>query len=49
MNTQDTLALFDKYVIGNYGRLCVVIVRGQGSRIWDADGKEYLDFFPAGA
>jgi len=46
MNTQDTLALFDKYVIGNYGRLPVVIVRGQGSRIWDADGKEYLDFFP---
>ena len=46
MKTAETIALYDKYVIGNYGRLPVVIVRGEGSRIWDADGKEYLDLFP---
>ncbi len=26
-------------------RLSVVIVRGEGSRLWDEDGKAYLDFF----
>jgi len=49
MNTQETLALFDQYVIGNYNRLRQVIVRGAGSTIWDADGKEYLDMFPGWA
>ena len=28
----------------NYRPQPVAIVRGQGSRVWDADGKEYLDF-----
>lgn len=27
-----------------YGRFPVALVRGQGCRLWDADGKEYLDF-----
>lgn len=26
-------------------RLPVVLVRGEGSRVWDEDGKQYLDFF----
>ncbi len=34
-----------KYLISNYGRLPVAMVRGSGSHIWDADGKEYIDFF----
>jgi acetylornithine/N-succinyldiaminopimelate aminotransferase len=46
MNTSETIGLYDKYVIGSYSKLPVVIVRGQGSRIWDADGKEYIDLFP---
>ena len=24
--------------------LCTVIARGEGTRAWDVDGKEYLDF-----
>ncbi len=28
----------------NYGRYDLVLVRGLGSRVWDEDGKEYLDF-----
>ena len=44
--TSETIALFDRYVIGNYRRYPVVLVRGEGSRIWDAEGNEYLDFFP---
>ena len=35
----------NRVLIGNYGRLPVVMVRGQGSRVWDADGNEYLDLF----
>jgi len=46
MTTQETLALFDKYVIPNYARMPVVFVRGEGSRLWDADGNRYLDLFP---
>ncbi len=34
-----------KYMIPNYGRLPMAVVRGQGSRMWDADDKEYLDLF----
>jgi predicted acetylornithine/succinylornithine family transaminase len=34
-----------KYIIENYGRLPVVFARGAGARIWDADGREYIDFF----
>ncbi|AQQ70341.1 Acetylornithine aminotransferase [Limihaloglobus sulfuriphilus] len=49
MTTQETINLFDKYVIGNYGRLARVIVKGSGSRLWDADGNEILDMFPGWA
>jgi predicted acetylornithine/succinylornithine family transaminase len=36
----------NKYLTPNYtGRFPVAMVRGKGARIWDADGKEYLDFF----
>ncbi len=42
--TQELIAEFDKYVMPTYGRYPLVFVRGQGSRVWDADGKEYLDF-----
>jgi predicted acetylornithine/succinylornithine family transaminase len=31
-------------VIGSYARAPVEFVRGEGSRLWDVDGNEYLDF-----
>jgi acetylornithine/N-succinyldiaminopimelate aminotransferase len=31
-------------VIGTYARMPVEFVRGEGSRLWDVDGNEYLDF-----
>ena len=31
-------------VIGTYARLPVEFVRGEGARLWDAEGNEYLDF-----
>ncbi len=44
--TKESIEEFGKYVIANYGRLPVVVVKGEGSRVWDADGKRYLDLFP---
>lgn len=49
MKTQETIALFDKYVIGNYGRLPRVMVKGEGSYLYDADGHKILDMFPGWA
>jgi len=49
MTTQETIELFDRYVIANYTRNPVVLVRGKGAEIWDADGKRYLDMFPGWA
>ncbi len=46
MTTPETIQLFKKYVIGNYKRYPVCLVRGEGSYIWDAEGNRYLDFFP---
>ena len=42
----DTIELFKKYVIPNYNRYPVCLVRGEGSYVWDAEGNRYLDFFP---
>jgi acetylornithine/N-succinyldiaminopimelate aminotransferase len=34
----------DEAVMGTYARAPVEFVRGEGTRLWDADGQEYLDF-----
>src|SRR3981081_876446 len=39
-----TRKLFEEYVVPNYGRYDVVLARGKGSRVWDENGKRYLDF-----
>lgn len=31
-------------LMNNYGTPLLPLVRGEGARLWDADGKEYLDF-----
>src|ERR1051325_4204077 len=46
MNSQETIDIFSKNVIANYPRFPVVLVRGEGSHVWDAEGTRYLDFFP---
>jgi predicted acetylornithine/succinylornithine family transaminase len=33
-----------EYVMNTYGRFPIALVKGKGSYVWDADGKEYLDF-----
>ncbi|OPY49174.1 MAG: Glutamate-1-semialdehyde 2,1-aminomutase [Methanosaeta sp. PtaU1.Bin112] len=40
----DLKAREAKAIIQTYARQDVAIVRGSGVRVWDSDGKEYLDF-----
>ncbi|QZA79326.1 aspartate aminotransferase family protein [Deefgea tanakiae] len=37
-------AAFDQYMVPNYAPAAFVPVRGEGSRVWDQEGKEYIDF-----
>ena len=41
---QEIMEMDQRYVMHTYSRLPVAFVRGQGVKIWDAGGKEYLDF-----
>jgi acetylornithine/N-succinyldiaminopimelate aminotransferase len=43
---EETIEQFRRYVVPNYARFPVVLVRGEGSHVWDSDGNRYLDFFP---
>ncbi len=45
-SSQATIEQFGKYVIPNYKRYPVCIVHGEGTAVWDAEGKRYLDLFP---
>jgi len=45
-SSAGVIAQFQKYVIGNYTRYPVCLTRGEGSLVWDAEGRRYLDFFP---
>ena len=49
VSTKEVIDQYDKYVIANYGRLPILLVRGEGSYVWDAEGKRYLDMFPGWA
>lgn len=46
LSSTDTVELFQKYVIPNYTRYPVNLVRGEGSHVWDSEGNRYLDLFP---
>lgn len=40
----DLLARADRYYVPVYQPRRIVLERGQGSRLWDSDGRDYLDF-----
>ena len=44
MSLAELQALEAEWVIPTYKRAPVEFVRGEGARLWDADGKKYLDF-----
>jgi acetylornithine/N-succinyldiaminopimelate aminotransferase len=41
----DLQQLESRYVMPTYAKSPVEFVRGKGARLWDAEGREYLDFF----
>jgi len=43
MTNVEIKNLSDKYVMGTYKRNPIALVKGKGAKVWDADGKEYLD------
>ncbi len=47
--TDKTVQMYDKYIMNTYKRFPLCIDRAKGARVWDVDGKEYLDFFPGWA
>lgn len=44
MTSEEIMELSSKYIMNTYGRLPLTPVRGEGVRLWDAEGREYLDF-----
>jgi acetylornithine/succinyldiaminopimelate/putrescine aminotransferase len=44
MTNKDIAAKGQQYVMNTYGRFPIAPVKGKGTYVWDADGKEYLDF-----
>lgn len=41
---QVTRSLFDEVMVPNYAPAAMIPVKGQGSRVWDQQGREYVDF-----
>ncbi|RMG00587.1 MAG: aspartate aminotransferase family protein [Planctomycetota bacterium] len=46
LSSQEITTLFEKYVVPNYRRFPVALVKGEGVYVWDAEGNRYLDLFP---
>jgi acetylornithine/N-succinyldiaminopimelate aminotransferase len=44
MTTEELIALSDKNIMETYRRIPIVLVKGSGAKVWDSNGKEYLDF-----
>ena len=44
MDTKTLLEWSARYHTPNYARTPIVLTRGEGARVWDSDGREYLDF-----
>lgn len=45
MNTAEIQAMNDRYIINTYGTRKLALTRGEGVTLWDAEGREYIDFF----
>jgi predicted acetylornithine/succinylornithine family transaminase len=44
MKNEDVMKISQEVLAQTYGRFPVVLIKGQGCRLWDVEGKEYLDF-----
>ncbi len=44
MNTEHIISKSERYLIHNYSRYPILLVKGEGCWVWDAGGRKYLDF-----
>lgn len=44
MDSEHIKALTDRYIMNTYARFPVALDHGRGATLWDADGKDYIDF-----
>ncbi len=44
MTYQELKAEENQYVMNTYGRFAIALDHGQGSTVWDVEGKKYIDF-----
>ena len=44
MNEKKIMALADQHIMNTYRRAPIALVKGEGAKLWDASGREYLDF-----
>ena len=42
--TETTREMFDQVMVPNYAPGNIIPIKGEGSRIWDQDGREFIDF-----
>lgn len=46
LSGSDVNELYSKFLMGNYARSNMVLAKAQGSTVWDAAGKKYIDLLP---
>ncbi|MDY6855521.1 MAG: aspartate aminotransferase family protein [Thermodesulfobacteriota bacterium] len=44
MEKERIMNISDTYIASTYSRLPIVITKGKGCKVWDSDGREYIDF-----
>ncbi len=49
MNKEEIIKNYNEYVVPSYKKQDIIFVKGNGSYLWDIDGKKYIDFFPGWA
>ncbi len=45
MTTAEIIAAEDRWQLPTYAKIPIALVRGEGSFVWDADGRRYLDMY----
>ena len=46
MKTSEVQQLYSQFIVASVTRVPLCLVKGKGSRVWDLEGREYIDFFP---
>jgi predicted acetylornithine/succinylornithine family transaminase len=46
MKKEEVFSSYKDFILPTYTKVPVIFTKGKGSRLWDIQNKEYLDFFP---